>query len=68
MLLDIGFMQIWLSICVTGVQVFITPTVAWLYSVFGIRGGTEPARANLDTGVSLVTEATRGRYRRGAYV
>ena len=49
MLLDIGFMQIWLSICVTSAQVFITPTVAWLFSVFGIRGGTEPARPHLDT-------------------
>jgi hypothetical protein len=49
MLLDIGFVQIWLSICVTSAQVFITPTVAWLFSVFGIRGGTEPARPHLDT-------------------
>ena len=57
MMLDIGFMQIWMSICVTSAQVFITPAVAWLFSVFGIRGGTEPARAHLDTGVSLVTGA-----------
>jgi hypothetical protein len=37
-------LQTWLSICVTSAQIFIAPTIAWLYSVFGISGGAEPAR------------------------
>jgi hypothetical protein len=55
MLFNIRVMQIWLSICVTSAQISVAPTIALLYSVFGISGDAEPARPSLASSLSSNT-------------
>jgi hypothetical protein len=55
MLFNVGVMQIWLVICVSSAQIFIAPTIGWVYSVFGISGGAEPATPSLASSSSSNT-------------